>query len=633
LDENEFEIFTPIGQEKSPAMQMRDRHPGIGVIARINPGAGPEQARDELAVIGRRLAAQYPQSNEGRSFIANTLHPEVGDANVTLWLLLGAVSLVLLIGCANVANLLLARSVSREREFAVRVALGASRGRLIRQCLTESAVLGLIGGALGIVLAGIGIKPFINFWPGSLPRAEEVHLDSRVLLFAVTVSLLISLLFGLAPALRIPVRSVELSLRAASRAMVSQPRRLHTVFVASQITLALVLLVSAGLLGRTILRLSAVHSGLNVQNVLVTRMALSPATLADPARTRSAWQDVLDRAHSVPGIESAAIVDTVPMREGNNQVPFWTSPALPPDNERPIALATSVTPDYLKVMGITLLKGRFFTEHDRIDSEHVVVIDDVLANQAFPGQEPVGRRLWLPAQSSPFPSTGDSPDGAVIVGVISHVRHWGLAGDDQSKVRAQFYYPFSQVADTLVHRWSTLMSLAVRTEIDPMNVVGPLRQAVRGVSGDQVLYQVRTMEQLAAASIAQQRFLLLLFAIFAGLAMLLACIGIYGVLAYLTNQRVPEFGIRMALGANARDVMKLVLQQSLGMIAVGILVGIAGAGAAVRTLAHLVPGVRAMDLSAFASMTAVLVAAALLASFAPARRASQIDPMAALRQE
>src|SRR5262249_12381630 len=239
----------------------------------------------------------------------------------------------------NVANLLLARSVSREREFAVRVALGASRGRLIRQCLTESAVLGLIGGALGIILAGIGIKPFINFWPGSLPRAEEVHLDMGVLLFAVIVSLLSSLLFGLAPALRIPVRSLEQSLRTASRSMVGQPRRLHAAFVASEITLALVLLVSAGLLGRTILRLSAVQSGLNVHNVLVTRMALSPATLADPARTRAAWQDVLDRARSVPGIESAAIVDTVPMRQGNNQVPFWTSPAMPPANERPVALA------------------------------------------------------------------------------------------------------------------------------------------------------------------------------------------------------------------------------------------------------------------------------------------------------
>jgi len=415
--------------------------------------------------------------------------------------------------------------------------------------------------------------------------------------------------------------------------MVGQPRRLHTAFVASQITLALVLLVSAGLLGRTILRLSAVQSGLNVHNVLVTRMALSPATLADPARTRVAWQDVLDRARSVPGVESAAIVDTVPMREGNNQLSFWTSPAMPPANERPIALATSVTPDYLKVMGISLLKGRFFTEHDRLASEHVVIIDEVLANQAFPRQEPVGRRLWLPAQCSAFPSTNDSPDGALIVGVVSHVRHWGLAGDDQSNVRAQFYYPFSQVADTLVRRWSTLMSLAVRTDLAPINVVEPLRQAARGVTGDQVLYEVHTMEQLSAASISQQRFLLLLFAIFAGLAMLLACVGIYGVLAYLTNQRIPEFGIRMALGANARDVMKLVLRQSLSMITVGMLVGIAGAGMAVRTMAHLVPGVRAMDPSAFAAMTALLVAAALLASFAPARRASRIDPMASLRQD
>ncbi|HLW51583.1 MAG TPA: ABC transporter permease [Candidatus Angelobacter sp.] len=631
LNGDEVDIYTPIGQDSSPSLQARDRHPGINVIARLMPGVTLTQARSELELIGRRLAAQYPDSNSGRSFIAEPLRPNVGDVGATLWLMLGAVSMVLLIACANVANLLLARSVSREREFATRVALGASRARLVRQCLTESAVLGLTGGALGVFLAAIGIRPFVSFWPGSLPRAEEVYLDWRVLLFAVSVSLASGFLFGLAPAFRLPVHSLESALRAGAKT-ISGKSRLHGTFVASEMMLALVLLVAAGILGRTLLRLSSLQTGLNVQNVLVTRMALSAGILKDPARTRAAWQEVLDRARAVPGVQAAAIVDTVPMREGNNQVGFWNSAAMPPRNEIPLALATSVTPDYLKVMGIALLKGRFFDDRDRMGSQSVVIIDDVLAQQAFPGQEAVGKLLRLPVGST-FSTLSNAPDSALVVGVVGHVRHWGLASDDDSKVRAQFYYPFAQVADPLVHRWSELMSLAVRTDVAPLSVLEPLRQAVRGAAGDQVLYQVHTLEQLATATLDRQRFLLMLFGIFAGPALLLACVGIYGVLAYLTSQRIPEFGIRMALGANARDVMNLVLRQSAGMILAWAGLGLAAALGAVRLLQHMVPGVRSMDPLAFMMMLALLFVAALAASFVPARRASRIDPMSALRQE
>jgi predicted permease len=632
LDGIEPDVYTPIGQNTAAYLQNRSAHP-TGVVARLRPGATLANAQTELTLIGRRLSEEYADTNSGRTFLVQLLRPEVGDVRSTLWLLLGAVSLVLLIACVNIASLLLARAVSRERELSMRAALGASRSRLVRQCLTESAVLGLSGGLLGLLLATIGMRPFIALWPGSLPRAEEVHLDWRVMLFAVSVSLLSGLLFGLAPALRSPAHGLEQALRAGARTVAGTARRLHGAFVISEIALAVVLLVAAGMLGRTLLQLSSLDPGVNVSNVLVTRMALSPSTLADPGRIRPAWQDVLTRASRVPGVQSVAIVDTFPMREGNNQIGYSTSSDIPPENQQQMTLATSVTPDYLKVMGIPLRRGRFFDDQDRIGNQLVVVIDDVLAKQAFGAQDPIGQRLWIPGASSPFSSGSTAPDAAMVVGVVGHVRHWGFASDDQAQVRAQLYYNFAQVPDPLLPRWSQLMSLAVRTNVAPLSVVESLRQEVRGATGDQVLYEIRTMDQLASGTLARQRFLLMLFGLFAGLALLLACIGIYGVLAYLTGRRVPEIGVRMALGARPVDVMWLVLRQSLGMIFAGVGVGIVAALAAGRVLQHLVEGMRPTEPSALAITIPVLVVAALLASFVPARRASRVDPMTALRQD
>jgi predicted permease len=628
-----FDLFTLLGQDRSPDLQNRDRHPGINVVARLQPGATLVEAQTEMGLIGRRLAAQFPKSNGGRTFMAEPLRPEIGDVSSMLWILMGAVSLVLLIACVNVASLLLARAVSRERELAMRAALGASRSRLVRQCLTESAVLGVSGGALGMILAGAGIRPFVVFWPQGLPRAQEVQLDWQVLLFAVAAALLSSLLFGLAPALRTPGRGLEQTLRARARTVAGTSRRLHSAYVIAEIALATVLLVSAGILGRTLLRPSSVNPGVNVRNVLTTRAALSPGVLANPGRTRVAWNEVLDDAKRVPGVDSVAMVDTVPMREGNNEIPYWTSPALPPQDRTPLALATCVTPEYLRVMGIPLLKGRFFDAHDRQGHENVVVIDDVLARHALGRQDPLGKLIWFPGSGSPFSSGTDNSDAARIVGVVGHVRYWGIAGDDQAQVRAELYYPFAQVAGRLVRRWSELMSIAIRTDVAPLSVVRPLRHAVRGEAGDQALYEVRTMEQLANGSLARQRFLLLLFSIFAGLALLLACIGLYGVLAYLTNQRVPEFGVRIALGADRREVMRLVLRQSLRMSSAGIGFGIPASLAAGRLLEHLVAGVQSIDLLTIAMMIFLLIVAALFASFAPARRAAKVDPMVALRHE
>jgi predicted permease len=621
--DSQVDVFTLLGQDASPRMRSRQAH-GLQVWARLRSGAIIAQAQAELDAVGRRLAAEFPKTNKGRGFLVEPLRPDVGDVRSTLWLLLGAVSLVLLIACVNIASLLLARAASRQRELAMRVALGASRGRLVRQGLTESAVLGLAGGALGVLLAAIGLRPFVSFWPGSMPRAQEIHLDWRVLAFAIAVSLLSGLFFGLAPALRAPSRNLEQSLRAGARTVAGSSRRLHGVFVISEIALAVVLLISAGMLGRTMLRLASLDTGVNVHGILTARTALSPSTLANPARTRAAWQEILESARRVAGVEAIAMVDTIPMREGNNQIGYRTSAAPVPDDQQPITLANSVTPEYLKVMGIRLLHGRFFDDQDRLGAESVVVIDEAMARQAFPGEDPIGKHVWI----------GIGSDPARVVGVVGHVRYWGPAGDDQAnRVRAQLYYPFAQVPDELVRRWSELMSIAVRTGPQPLSLLASLRREVRGSTNDQVLYEVRTMEQLASDSLGRQRFLLLLFGVFAGLAVLLACIGIYGVLSYLTSQRVPEIGVRMALGATAGEVMLLVLRQSLAMIFAGIVLGVAAALGAGRLLIRLVDGMRAIEPSTILIPAAFLIAAALFASFLPACRASRVDPMKALRQD
>jgi predicted permease len=616
------DILTPLGQ--NTAVRMRNRQARfLRVVARLQPKITMAQAQAELTVIGLHLARQYPESNAGRGFHALPLRQElVGDVRSTLWLLLGAVSLVLFIACANVASLLLARAVSRERELAMRVALGASRGRLVRQSLTESLVLGLCGGVLGVLLAALGIRPFVVFWPGSLPRAAEIHLDWRVLLFALAASLASGFLFGIAPALRAPARELERALRAGARTVTGRSRRLHSAFVMSEIALAVVLLVSAGILGRTVLRLSSLNPGIDVHNVLATRVALSPGALQNPGQLRAAWQAVLARARRVPGVQSAALADIIPMREGENGLGYWTTPVPPPVNQLPIALASSVTPDYLNVMGLALRRGRFFNDHDRLEGEPVVVIDEVLARHAFGAADPIGKRLWIQAMGP-----------TKVVGVVGHVRHWGLAGDDLAQVRDQIYYPFAQVPDSLLRLFSTFMSMAVRTNVPPLGVLESLRHELRGATGDQTLHEIRTMQQLASGSLARQRFLMTLFGIFAGLALLLACIGVYGVLAYVTGQRVPEIGLRMALGATARDVLALVLRQSLRMIFTGVIAGAAIAWAATRVLERTVAGVRAAEPWTFACMISILVAAALLASFLPARRASRVDAMRALRQE
>jgi predicted permease len=634
-DDDEPDLLLPLGQDRSQFLVRRNATP-LAVWARLKPGATLAKVQSSLNVVAARLARQYPDTNKGRALVVEPLRPDVGDIGATLWLLLGAVTLVLLIACTNVAGLLLARASARQREFAMRLALGAGRGRLIRQCLTESALLGLVGGALGVAFAAASLGPFVRLWPGSLPRATEIHLDWRVLLVITAVALVSGLLFGLAPALFAPTRRVAQSLRASSRSVTGSPKRLHRAFVIAELALAVVLLVAAGILGQTLLRVSSLNPGLNVARVLTARVALSPGTLAEPTRIQGAWNELLEHARRVPGVEAVAALDTVPLREGSNRISYWTSAEITKKEDLPMVLASSVTPEYLKVMQIPLRHGRFIDDHDRLGTTPVIVIDDVLAAHAFPHQDAIGKHLWIPDMPCRRPDANPFADctaAFTVVGVVGHVRFWGLANDDQAAVRAQLYYPLGQVADNFMRRWSQLMSIAVRTKSAPLGILPALRQALRGAVGDQVIYSIHPLDSLAQDTLAFHRFLLLLFALFGGLALLLACIGVYGILAYSVSRRTSEVGVRMALGAHRKDVLRLIFRESLGMVVSGVLLGSVGALVAARLLAQWVTAVRSAEPVAFVLMIVLLVAAALLASFLPARRASHLDPVVALRQD
>jgi predicted permease len=615
------DVYTPLGQNTLPMLARRGPHP-IQTVGRLAPSATIEEAGTELSQLAARLTELYPGTNKDRTFATRPLRPNTGGAGPMLWLLFGGVSLVLLVACTNVASLLLARAISRDRELALRVALGAGRARLVRQCLVESALLAVGGGALGVALAAIGIGPFVALWPGDLPRAANVQMDWSVLVFSLTVSVGCGLLVGLAPALRAPITNVDATLRAGSRTVAGGARRLHTGLVVAEIALAMVLLAGAGALGRTLLHAWAQHPGLDVQDVLIARAAVSPAAFKDPALTREAWRTLLENARTVPGVSAIAMADTVPMRSGNNQVGYRLSSAPVPEKDQPITLATCVTPEYFNVAGLSLQRGRWLTEHDRKGGQNVVVIDDVMARQAFAGRDPLGQLLWIGLD-----------DPVTVVGVVGHVRHWGLAGDDRADVRAQVYYPFDQLPDPLVRRWSQLMSIAVRASpgVDLQSLVQPLQRAVRGEANDQVLYEVRTLDELAGASVATQRFLLVLFGVFAALAVGLAAIGLYGVLAYATSRRRPELAVRMALGASARQVAWTVFRQSLTIACAGAAIGLTLAYGAQQILNRSVEGMQSVGVPALTMTVGMLMLTALIASAVPAFRASRVDPAGVLK--
>ena len=624
------DIYTPLGQGDRLILDARGGHEDMLSIARLRTGVSIAQAQAEMGAIQEHLDQLYPDADAGLGADVLPLKQEiVGDVRGTLLLLLSAVGLVLLIACANVANLLLARSTVRSREFAIRSALGAGRARIVRQLVTESVLLSLAGRSLGLLIAKWGVNLVLAAVPQSLPRTANITVNASVLAFAFGISVAVGILFGLAPALKSSRADLRASLNEGARGSTSSHRRAQSALVIVQMALTLVLLVSAGLLFRTIRRLWEINPGFDTQHVIAFKVGLSPSAAKSGSTLRIAFLQLLDRIRMIPGVQAADFSMLVPLTDDDNDTPFWIGtdkPAVVQNAPRMLVFDTG--PDYLHTMGIPLLRGRFFSREDTTKSPCVAVIDSVFAEQHFAGKDPLGQSITFGWAASPW-------GPCQIVGVVGHVRHWGL-GEIGTGTRAQSYYPLYQARDALWPLGYPGIRIIVRTPVNVATIMPAIKAAVYGAGSDQTVYDVQTMQQIALESMSSQRFPMILLGAFAGLALLLASIGIYGVISYSVAQRAHEIGIRMALGAENSSIFRLVIGQGLRLTLAGLAIGAAAALLLTRLLSgfsHLLYGVGASDPLTFIAVSVVLTATAVLASYFPARRAMRVDPMVALRYE
>jgi len=621
------DVYVPLGADKNPWMQVRKIHPGIWGVGRIKQGVTLGQARADMDRVARNLAGAYPDADKDRGIGVTPLKQEmVQNIRPFLLVLLAAVGFVLLIACVNVANLLLARSTGRAREFAVRAALGATQGRVIRQLLTESVLLALAGGALGLLLAAWGTSAGLSIVPSTLPRADDVRLDPRVLLFTLVVSLLAGILFGLAPALKTSRPDLHETLKEGGRGASGARYRTQGIFVIVEMALAVVLLVGAGLTIRTLVRLWSVNPGFDPHNVLSFNVGFPPSVdSGDATQIRASLRQFTDKIAAVPGVRSVSAMNSAfPMGE-ESDLPFWLDGQPKPANENsmPDALWYIVGPDYLKVMKIPLLRGRFLTAQDDANSPGVCVIDENLARKYFGNQDPIGKRLDFDLVYKQLE----------IVGVVAHVKQFGLDENARSPVLEQFYMPALQLPDAVIKAFASATGYIVRTQGSPDAFTGTIRDAIRGFNNAAVVFGTETMDHMISQSLAARRFAMILLAVFAALALLLSGIGIYGVMSYVAGQRTHEIGIRLALGAQPRDVLKLVLGQGAKMALIGVGVGLLAAMALTRLMKSMLFGVSAVDPLTFASVAVILTIVALAACYFPARRAMGVDPIVALRYE
>lgn len=622
------EIYVPVVQWTNNLLFNRSSGLGFHGIGRMKPGVTLDQARADFAGVTRNLAAAYPESDKN---IGATLHSlrnaMLGRVQPFLVMLLCAVLFVLLIACVNIANLLLARSIGRGREFAVRAALGAGKSRLVRQLLTESMVLAVAGAALGLVLANWGTRAALGALPPTLPRAAEVGIDGRVLLFTAAVAVLAGILFGLAPALRISRANLQDTLKEGGRGASGGPTRAHSVLVVAETALALVLLIGAGLMTRSLVRIWDVNPGFNPSNILTFGFSLSPSMrTATPSAIRSAFREAEEALASTPGVQATSMSWGAFPMSGDDEWLFWMEGQPRPTNQNDMkwALEYVVDPDYLKVMGTPFRSGRFFTTRDDENSPPVVLVDDVFARQYFGSENPVGKRLFL-----------DTLDGKAveIIGVVGHVKQWGLDTDDTEQLRAQLYFPFMQLPDKIMAQAPFGMRVVLRTRGPEAGMTDAVRRSLQQVNSEQVIYGTQTMDEIISSSIANRKFSMVLLGSFAALALLLSMIGIHGVISYLVGQQTREIGIRIALGAQRRDVFRLVLGDGAKMALLGIAVGTAGAFGLTHLMADMLYGISATDPVTFACVALALILVALAACYIPARRAMRVDPLVALRYE
>jgi predicted permease len=619
------DVYVPIGQWREPTFRNRRMSLGMRVLGRLAPGVTFEQARTEMDHISHNLAVSYPEADEGKSVTIVPLKQSiVGDARPFLYVLLAAVAFVLLIACANVANLLLARSNARMHEFAVRAALGAGRTRLVRQLLTESVLLAMLGGGLGLLVAGWGTTSVLALMPDALPRANEISLDGHVLFFTLAITVLAGILFGLAPAFKISQSHVQETLRESGRGLSGARQRLQGVLVVVEIAIALVLLFGAGLMIRSLTQLWSVNPGFNPHNVLTFGFSVAPSLVSNPTQSRAVLGEFHDRVQALPGVEAVSVAGgSLPM-DSDSELPFWLEgqPRPVTDSEKNWALLYLDQPDYLKAMGIPLKRGRFFTSHDDEHSTPVAVIDENFARKFFPDSDPLGKRVNL-----------EYVGAAEIVGVVGHVKQWGLDSGSDGRVQFQIHVPVLQTPDKFMPLVASAMTVVLRSYGPPLSLVPSIRQAVGQMNSQQVMYNVQTMDTIISWSYATRRFAMVLMGLFAAVALVLSSVGIYGVISYMVGQRTREIGIRIALGAPPKDVLRAVLSQGAKMALLGVAIGIVAALALAHLLSTMLYGVSPEDPLTFLGVAGLLILVALAACYIPARRAMRVDPIIALRNE
>lgn len=618
--DREQEFWLPMAFEPEEAAGRGDHY--LHVVARLGPGVTMWQAQAEMADIAARLERQYPRTNTEQGVVLVPLHEEfVGDIRKPLLILLGVVGFVLLIACANVTNLLLARAAARQKEMTIRAALGASRVRLARQLLTESVLLAGLGGAAGTLLAVWGSGLLEALVPESLAQARGVVTDGRVLAFAVAVSLLTGVVFGLLPAQQVSKPNLTEALKEGGQGSAGGGKRgrLRGALVVGEIALSLVLLVGAGLMIRSFYRLTRVDPGFRPDQALTMRMQLSGEKHGDPAKRRAFYEQMLQHVQSLPGVQAAGVITQLPLTTQGLYFSFSLEGQPPMASANlPQAAFRVISQDYFRALGVPLLRGRSFTPQDTEDAQAVAVINRTMAERFWPGQEAIGRRFKIGPSDSPNP-------WLVVVGVVGDVRQTSL---DQA-LKPEVYVSHQQDR----RFFAIPRDLVVRTEGDPLSMAAAVRGAIWELDKDLPLFRVQTMDHIVSLAVAGQRFNLLLLTVFAALALILASVGVYGVMSYVTAQRTHEIGIRVALGARQRDMLKLVMGQGLMLIVSGVAAGLAGAFALTRLMTSLLFDIGTTDPLTFAATALLLAIVALLACYVPARRAAKVDPMVALRHE
>src|SRR5580658_4020582 len=620
------DVYVTIGASKDPPVRDRRMISTWGV-GRMKQGVTLAQARGDMDGVARSLGAAYPDTDKDTGIVVTPLKQVMErDIRPFLLVLLAAVGFVLLIACVNVANLLLARSTGRNREFAIRAALGASQGRVMRQLLTESVLLAIAGGALGLLLASWGTRAALAALPSALPRANDVRLDPRVLLFTLVISLAAGLLFGLAPALKTSRPDLHETLKEGGRGASGARYRTQNIFVVLEMALAVVLLIGAGLTIRTLVGLWSVSPGFDPHNVLSFRVGFPPSiSNADASTIRASLRQFAEKIASVPGVNAVSMTTGAKPLDHESGLIFWREGQPKPPNEvsMPYALWYRVGPDYLNVMKIPLLRGRFLTAQDDANSPGVCVIDEDFAQNFFGNEDPIGKRLnFSLVYTQPLQ----------IVGVVGHVKQYGLDETANSPIQAQFYMSPLQLPDDQLKSWAvSATGYVIRTQGSPSAFAGAVRDALREFNSKAVLYQPETMDSIIARSLAARRFAMILLAVFAALALVLASIGIYGVISYIAGQRTHEIGIRIALGAQRTDVLKMVLGQGARLAIIGVVMGLVAAAGLTRLMSTILYGVSPTDPLTFSDVAIVLTLVALVACYIPARRAMRVDPVVALR--